>query len=255
MNVQTSGRRAAAIGLFATAAVLGLDLRAAVAAEATAAKAAPDQNQVSEVVVTASRLELLGVAETASQGSVTEKELELRPVYRVGQLLESTPGLVVTAHSGEGKANQYLVRGFNLDHGTDIANFIDDMPINRPTNTHGQGYSDVNFEIPELAQGLDYTKGPYFAAVGDFGAVVSTHLKLANEISNQLAVAGGSFGIYNAFLGGTHAFSDDDRLLGGVYYGHLDGPFDHPDNFRKRAAELRFSSTRGAPQNDKRGAH
>ena len=241
MNVQTSGRRAAAIGLFATAAVLGLDLRAAVAAEATAAKAAPDQNQVSEVVVTASRLELLGVAETASQGSVTEKELELRPVYRVGQLLESTPGLVVTAHSGEGKANQYLVRGFNLDHGTDIANFIDDMPINRPTNTHGQGYSDVNFEIPELAQGLDYTKGPYFAAVGDFGAVVSTHLKLANEISNQLAVAGGSFGIYNAFLGGTHAFSDDDRLLGGVYYGHLDGPFDHPDNFRKRAAELRFS--------------
>lgn len=196
---------------------------------------------VSEVVVTASRQDLLGVATTASQGSVTQQELSLRPVYRVGQLLESTPGLVVTAHSGEGKANQYLVRGFNLDHGTDIANFIDDMPINRPTNTHGQGYSDVNFEIPELAQGLDYTKGPYYAAVGDFGAVASTHLKLADEVPNQLAVAAGSFGIYNAFLGGTQKLSDADRLLGGIYYGHVDGPFDHPDNFRKIAGELRYS--------------
>src|SRR6185312_15611101 len=112
-----------------------------------------------------------------SQGAVTQEELSLRPVYRVGQLLESTPGLVVTAHSGEGKANQYLVRGFNLDHGTDIANFIDDMPINRPTNAHGQGYSDVNFLLPEVANGLDYTKGPYYASVGDFGSVASTHLR------------------------------------------------------------------------------
>jgi len=196
---------------------------------------------VSEVVVTASRLDLLGVASTASQGSVTQKELELRPVYRVGQLLESTPGLVVTAHSGEGKANQYLVRGFNLDHGTDIANFVDDMPINRPTNTHGQGYSDVNFEIPEMAQGLDYTKGPYHAEVGDFGAVASTHLSLANEVPDQISIGGGGDGIYNIFAGGTYRISDDDRIAAGAYFGHLDGPFDHPDNFRKYAAELRYS--------------
>jgi outer membrane receptor protein involved in Fe transport len=213
---------------------------------ASAAHAADDAadapgRQVSEIVVTASRLDLLGSAATASQGSVTQTELSLRPVYRVGQLLESTPGLVVTAHSGEGKANQYLVRGFNLDHGTDIANFVDDMPINRPTNTHGQGYSDVNFEIPELAQGLDYTKGPYYAAVGDFGAVASTHLKLADEVPNQLAVAGGSFGIYNALVAGTHHIGDNDRIVGGLYYSHLDGPFDHPDNFRKVAGELRYS--------------
>ncbi len=211
---------------------------------ATAAHAddeAPTPPVVSEVVVTASRLDLLGVADTASQGSVTEKELELRPVYRVGQLLESTPGLVVTAHSGEGKANQYLVRGFNLDHGTDIANFIDDMPINRPTNTHGQGYSDVNFEIPEMAHGLDYTKGPYHAEVGDFGAVVSTHLKLANEVQDQISVGAGGDGIYNIFAGATHEFSADDRITGGIYFGHLDGPFDHPDNFRKYASEVRYS--------------
>ncbi|MDB5497254.1 MAG: TonB-dependent receptor [Phenylobacterium sp.] len=230
-------RAAARTLLLACGSALALGVPAARAAD----EAAAPPPAVSEVVVTASRQDLLGVATTASQGSVTQQELSLRPVYRVGQLLESTPGLVVTAHSGEGKANQYLVRGFNLDHGTDIANFVDDMPVNRPTNTHGQGYSDVNFEIPELAQGLDYTKGPYYAAIGDFGAVASTHLKLANEVPNQLAVAGGSFGIYNMFAGGTHHFGYDDRIVGGLYYGHVDGPFDHPDNFRKFAGELRYS--------------
>jgi outer membrane receptor protein involved in Fe transport len=196
---------------------------------------------VSSVVVTASRVNLLGQAVTASQGSVTQKEIDLRPIYRPGQLLETTPGLVVTAHSGEGKANQYLVRGFNLDHGTDIANFIDDMPINRPSNAHGQGYSDVNFFIPEVAAGLDFTKGPYYASVGDFGAVASTHVKLANQVPNQIAVSGGTLGMYNAFAGGTHRFGEDDRLLGAVYYGHVDGPWDHPDNFRKYTGILRYS--------------
>ncbi len=226
---------------------LGSPALAQTAAPQTAAAAAPDKikgavgTTVNEVVVTASRLNLMGVAATASQGSVTAKELQLRPVYRVGQLLETTPGLVVTIHSGEGKANQYLLRGFNLDHGTDIANFIDDMPINRPTNTHGQGYSDLNFEIPALAAGLDYTKGPYYAAVGDFGAVASTHLKLANEIPNQLSVTGGTLGVYNIFAGGTQKLSDGDRILGGLYYGHVDGPFTPPENFRKYAGELRYS--------------
>jgi len=196
---------------------------------------------LSEVTVITSRLNLLGTASTASQGSVTEAELELRPAYRVGQLLESVPGLVVTAHSGEGKANQYLVRGYNLDHGTDIAHFVDDMPINRPTNTHGQGYSDLNFLLPEVANGLDYTKGPYYASVGDFGSVASTHLRLANEIPDQVAVAAGTLGNYNAFAGGTAHLTDQDRLLGGMYYGHLDGPFTHPDDFRKFAGTLRFS--------------
>jgi outer membrane receptor protein involved in Fe transport len=203
--------------------------------------AAPSDTVVSDVVVTASRVNLIGVAATASQGSVTQKELELRPVYRVGQLLEATPGLVVTIHSGEGKANQYLLRGFNLDHGTDIANFVDDMPINRPSNTHGQGYSDLNFELPELAEGLDYTKGPYYAAVGDFGAVASTHLKLANEIPDQVSVTGGTLGVYNIFAGGAQKLGDDDRLVGGLYYGHVDGPFTPSENFRKYAGELRYS--------------
>jgi hypothetical protein len=217
--------------------VMGLALGAAGAA--VAADSSPDT--LTEVTVTASRLNLLGTASTASQGSVTEQELDLRPAYRVGQLLESVPGLVVTVHSGEGKANQYLARGFNLDHGTDIANFVDDMPVNRPTNTHGQGYSDLNFIVPELANGLDYTKGPYYASVGDFGSVASTHMKLANDLPNQVALAAGTLGVYNVFAGGTDHLTPDDRILGGAYYGHVDGPFTHPDDFEKTAGVLRYS--------------
>ena len=217
---------------------------ASTASAQEAAKPSPVRaaaGQPNEVVVTGSRVNLLGVATTASQGSITQEELQLRPVYRVGQLLETTPGLMVTVHSGEGKAQQYLVRGFNLDHGTDIANFVDDMPVNRATNTHGQGYSDSNFMMPEVTNGLDFTKGPYYASVGDFGAVASTHVKIANEIPNQISLSAGTLGVYNGFLGGTYKMGDADRVMGGVYLGHVDGPFDHPDNFRKIDATLRYS--------------
>src|SRR6185369_5279541 len=131
-----SGKRV----LVATAAALSIG--GAAHADEAAAATAP---QVSEVVVTASTLDLLGVATTSSEGAVTKQELELRPVYRVGQLLETVPGLVVTVHSGEGKANQYLLRGFNLDHGTDLGTFVGGMPVNARIHAHGQGYTDLNF--------------------------------------------------------------------------------------------------------------
>ena len=162
---------------------------------------------VSGVLVTASRVDLLGKAVTASQGKVTEEELKLRPSYRIGQLLESVPGLVVTAHSGEGKAYQYLTRGFNLDHGTDIANFIDDEPINRPTNAHGQGYSDLNFIIPQVLDGLEYAKGPYYPSIGDFGDVASVRLRVADEIPDQIIGSAGTLGDYSVYVGGTHELS------------------------------------------------
>ncbi len=208
---------------------------------ATPSPSPVSRNVTSQVVVTASRLNLLGRAETASQGSITQQELDLRPVYRVGQLLETVPGLVVTIHSGEGKANQYLLRGFNLDHGTDIANFVDGMPVNRPTNTHGQGYSDLNFIMPQLAAGLDYTKGPYYASVGDFGAVASTHMRLLDTIPNQVSLSAGTLGDQDGFVGGTHEFGPNDRLIAAVDYGHLDGPWDPPENFHKINAALRYS--------------
>src|SRR6204780_3689245 len=121
-----------------------------------------------EITVTAARLNLIGTATTASEGVIDAGELALTPAYRPGQLLETVPGLVVTVHSGEGKANQYLMRGYNLDHGTDLATFVDDMPINQPTHAHGQGYTDLNFMIPELANDIRYSKGTYAASEGDF---------------------------------------------------------------------------------------
>jgi hypothetical protein len=119
--------------------------------------------QLLGVTVTAQRLDLLGTAQTASDGVVSREELQLAPAYRPGQLLETVPGLIVTLHSGEGKANQYLMRGYNLDHGTDLATFIDGVPVNQPTHAHGQGYTDLNILIPELLGGLSYTKGTYHA--------------------------------------------------------------------------------------------
>ncbi len=195
---------------------------------------------IEQIVVLASRRNLLGVAATASQGSVTQKELELRPVYRLGQLLESVPGLAVSIHSGEGKAYQYLARGFNLDHGTDLANFVDDMPVNRPTNAHGQGYSDLNFLIPEMIDGLDYTKGTYYAAEGDFAAVASEHLKLANDLPNQLIASAGTLGDERIAGTGALHLADGAALLGAAEVSHLDGPFTPPNNFRKVAGGLRY---------------
>ena len=144
---------------------------------------------------------LIGSATTASEGVITRQELELRPVYRVGQLLETIPGLVVTAHSGEGKANQYFLRGFNLDHGTDLATYVDEMPVNMRTHAHGQGYTDLNFFIPELANGVRFTKGPYYASEGDFASVGSDHIGYRDQLDDQISLSAGTRGDRRVFAG------------------------------------------------------
>ena len=219
---------------------------AAADASAEAADAAADSSAdaaaaAGPIVVTASRADMLGTATTASQGKITQTEIELRPIVRPGQLFESIPGLVVTIHSGEGKANQYLIRGFNLDHGTDFANFVDDMPVNRPTNTHGQGYSDLAFLMPQIVSGIDYTKGPYYAAIGDFGSVASSHAHIANEIPNQVSVTVGTDKYQELFAGGTVHLASDQRLMGALQLGHYDGPWKPGENFKKINAALRYS--------------
>jgi hypothetical protein len=235
-------RFGAVAGLFAVA--LAGAATAQVAADGSPAKTKTSKTvatAVSEVVVTASRRDLLGVAATASQGSVTRTEVELRPIYRVGQLFETVPGLVVTIHSGEGKANQYLLRGFNLDHGTDFASFVDGMPVNRPTNTHGQGYSDQNFLMPQIVDGLDFTKGPYYASIGDFGAVGSAHVRLIDDLPNQVAATVGALRDQDIFAGGTHHFDAADRLWAAADFTRYDGPWSPAAQFNKVNAAARFS--------------
>ena len=199
-----------------------------------------DEQQLEEVTITARRLRLLGTAVTASEGVVTAQELQLVPIYRPGQLFETVPGLIVTSHSGEGKANQYLMRGYNLDHGTDLATFVDGMPINQPTHAHGQGYTDLNFMIPELVDTVSYTKGPYYADVGDFGAVGSVRADYRNTIADQVSVGAGTLGFQRLFAAGSDALGAGN-LLGAVEAQHYDGPFDNPDDQRKENAVLRYS--------------
>src|SRR5687767_10342541 len=141
-----------------------------------AASSAPAQ--LAPFVVQGRDTDLVGVASSASQGVVGATELDARPFLRRGELLEVIPGVVITQHSGGGKANQYFLRGFNLDHGTDFSINVDDMPVNLRTHAHGQGYADLNFLIPEMVRQVDYNKGPFFAEVGDFSAAGSAEFSL-----------------------------------------------------------------------------
>lgn len=171
---------------------------------------------------------------------IDDQELQLAPQYRPGQLLETIPGLIVTLHSGEGKANQYLLRGYNLDHGTDLETYVDGMPINQPTHAHGQGYTDLNFMIPELAGRLSYTKGPYYADVGDFGAVGSVRVGYRDTIEDQLSATLGSLGFQRLFSAGSQPMGNGN-LLAAVEVQHYDGPFVTPDDARKENFVLRYS--------------
>ncbi len=208
---------------------------------APAAPAAEESAELESITVTAERLGLLGAATTASQGVIVNDEIALTPAYRVGQLLETVPGLQVTSHSGEGKANQYLMRGYNLDHGTDLAVFVDGMPVNELTHAHGEGYTDLNFMIPELATNIKYTKGPYYADEGDFASVGSIRIGYLNRIDDQLKVTGGTLGYQRVFTAGTTDLGGGS-LLGALELQHYDGPWVNPDDQRKVNAVLRYHS-------------
>jgi len=196
---------------------------------------------IEEVVVTAERLGLIGTATTASEGVVVNDELALAPTYRPGQLLETVPGLDVTAHSGEGKANQYLLRGYNLDHGTDLGISVDDMPVNEPTHAHGQGYADLNFLLPELATNIHYAKGTYYAPEGDFSSVGAVHIGYLNTAAPELTATAGTLG-YEQLAGMGSRSAGTGNLLGALELQHYDGPWDRPDDQRKINTALRFSA-------------
>jgi len=207
---------------------------------APANESSSTSSPLEEITVTAQRIELIGQATTASEGVVADQEIQLSPAYRPGQLLETVPGLIVTLHSGEGKANQYLLRGYNLDHGTDLATFVADMPVNQVTHAHGQGYTDLNFMIPELADGITYTKGPYYPAIGDFGAVGSVHVGYRDTIEDQVSATVGTLSFQRAFAAGSTAVADGN-LLAALEVQHYDGPFLTPDDARKENVVLRYS--------------
>ena len=181
------------------------------------------------------------VPSLASEITVPGTEVNARPVTHPGEVLETAPGLIVTQHSGEGKANQYFLRGYNLDHGTDMAIYVDDMPINMRTHAHGQGYADLNWLMPETVNGVLVRKGPYFADEGDFGSAGNLHVSLLDSVNKSLAqVTIGSFG-YERLFAMSSARLGEGNLLVATEVATYNGPWVHPDEMRKLNATMRYS--------------
>jgi hypothetical protein len=212
-------------------------------AQDEAAVVSPTPNtaaQLPEVVVHGRANDLLGAAVSASQGAIGAEDLEDLPLLRRGELLEAVPGLVVTQHSGDGKANQYFLRGFNLDHGTDFAFSVDGVPVNLPSHAHGQGYSDLNFLIPEIIDTIEFKKGPFYPEVGDFSGAGAANIRLVNKLPEGiLNLQGGMFGYARALVADSPRVGAG-RLLYAFEYDHYDGPWVVPERSNRYNGLLRY---------------
>jgi outer membrane receptor protein involved in Fe transport len=187
----------------------------------------------------------VGTSDAASQGVVTSKLIESRPTLRPAEVLEFVPGVIVSQHSGDGKANQYYLRGFNLDHGTDFATFVDGMPVNMPTHAHGHGYSDLNWLIPELIDRISYRKGPYYAEEGDFASAGAAHIRLFDTLPRGVAsVTVGENGYRRALVANSSKLTTG-QLLYAIEGGENDGPWEHPEKFHRMNGVLRYSLLEG----------
>jgi len=202
---------------------------------------AQDTTEMETVVVRGKAENLLGEARTSSKGQSSAEELQERPFVRRGELLEVVPGLVVTQHSGGGKANQYFLRGFNLDHGTDFGIFVDGMPVNMRSHGHGQGYADINFLIPELVEQLDYEKGPYYSELGDFTTAGAARFNLYRALPQGIAsFTIGENNFYRSLLADS-IVTDQGALTLALEYGYYDGPWARPDQLSRWNGFLRYS--------------
>jgi hypothetical protein len=241
--LRTVGRTSAVTALLVTAAIARVD------AQATA-PSMPTQDSVRAQMVDTFEVrgridDLIGTAHSASEGRIGAADLRRRPITREGDLLETVPGMIVTQHSGEGKANQYFVRGFNLDHGTDFQTRLEGMPLNMPTHGHGQGWTDLNFLIPELVESLEYKLGVHHADIGDFGSAGGAELHLVRTLERPfVSLSGGANGLARAVAGGSRRAGPGALLVAGEVKAY-DGPWLRAEGVRKTSAVARYSGDRG----------
>jgi hypothetical protein len=191
---------------------------------------------------------LVGFAASASEGAVTGRQLETRPIQRAAEIVESVPGLSVTQHSGEGKANQYYLRGFNLDHGTDFSTIVAGVPVNLPTHAHGHGYTDANFLIPELVTGVQYFKGPYSADAGDFSSAGGVNVNYASLLDAPMVRASVGGQGWSRLFAAASPRVGEGHLLAAAEVAHSDGPWQRPDDYQRLNAVMRY--TRGDSLNN-----
>jgi len=216
-------------------------LSCAIALAFAGSAAAEAPQQLPEVQIQGNYINSVGSSDAASQGVVTSKLIESRATLRPAEVLEFVPGIIVTQHSGDGKANQYFLRGFNLDHGTDFASFVDGMPVNMPTHAHGHGYSDLNWLIPELVDRIEYKKGPYFADEGDFASAGAARIRLFGTLpAGLLSATAGEHGYRRGLLAHSMPLGNG-HLLFALEGAHNNGPWDSPEKFHRANGVLRYS--------------
>src|SRR5499426_3181998 len=207
--------------------------------------AAEPPQTLEPLVVTGRADDLVGIAGSASEGRVGQAQFETRPLLRPGEVLEVVPGVAVTQHSGSGKANQYFLRGFNLDHGTDFSSFVDGVPVNLPTHAHGQGYMDLNWLIPELIDYVTFRKGPYYTDVGDFSSAGTAAFHLVKTLPTGLAQVGvGQDDYYRVLVAQTPKIGPG-YLLYAFEANFYNGPWDHNEHVHKFNGVLKYSLTSG----------
>jgi hypothetical protein len=196
--------------------------------------------EIGRTLTVGRRFNLVGTASAGSEGTIDQAEIATRPLLRPGELLEAIPGLVISQHSGEGKANQYYLRGFQLDHGTDLESTIAGIPINLPTHAHGQGYSDINWLMPELVSYVEFKKGTYYAGQGDFSTAGSYALYLRDTLEPIVEFGVGSYG-YDRFFAAASPKVGAGNLLYAVELYHDNGSFERPDEYHKLSGALRYT--------------
>lgn len=212
------------------------------------APVAADDDALTEVVVYGRGERLIGAARAASEGTVGGADLGVRPLLRVAELLEVVPGLIAAQHSGSGKANQYFLRGFNLDHGTDFAGYLDDVPMNLRTHGHGQGYLDLNGIIPELIDRVDFRKGPYRADVGDNALAGASFMHTVRKFAAPfLSVEAGSYGWLRAAGGGSYDLGAGEMTLAGQWKTY-DGPWQLPEHLQHISTYVKYAAPAGFGQ-------
>ncbi|WP_374090073.1 TonB-dependent receptor domain-containing protein [Methylomicrobium lacus] len=215
------------------------------AASAEASSEQEEDVRLPEVEVIERSDSQVGIAGSASEGNIGQAQLKLRPIFRPGEVLETVPGLIVSQHSGEGKANQYFLRGFNLDHGTDFLTQIDGVPVNMVSHAHGQGWTDTGFLIPELIRTLGYQKGVYYAENGDFSSAGAANIHYFDTLpAGILKFTGGSFDYYRGLVADSVKIGSGN-LLYAVEGNYNDGPWQNGNHFKKGNVVLRYSREHG----------
>lgn len=197
--------------------------------------------ELDKIAITGRAEDLTGIAKSASQGRISHAQFDKRPLLRGGEVLEVVPGMLATQHSGPGKANQYFLRGFNLDHGTDFSVTVDGIPLNLPTHGHGQGYLDLNSLIPEMVETIEFQKGPYYVGAGDFSSAGNARIQTFNRLPQGIAkLTLGEDDFYRGLFAHSSRLGEGNLLYAGEF-NFYDGPWVHPNDSEKYNGLVKYT--------------